>query len=454
MLVLKYLSDVSDTDRSVLLRYRVPRQAHFQELKRARFEPHNGERINGALRLIEQANDELYGMFDNVDFCSAKLGTTGRGDVLLSQLLEAFDVPVLSFTAGHSEAPGGAGEVCDALWAFVDEAVGKRDGEAVTPPDVSRLLARLVRPAAGESVYDACLGVGGSLIECSKQARLSNLAEGASLYGQEVNADALACARMNMFLHGEDNYRLEWGDCLRNPTLLNAVGDLMTFDVVVSQPPFSMREWGHENAAHDSFGRYQRGIPPRGSADFAFISHMLKSLKPNGRMAVVVSLGVLFRSGVEGQIRTHLVQEKLIDAVIALPPKLFTHTGIPTAILLLRKDREADDVLFIDASRTFEHGKIRNRLSESDLSFIEATYQARSDVPQLARMVSQAEIAQHDYNLSVARYVEHVEMEEPVNVDVLRAERLRLKSELASLEEKLEQLLSRIGYDYRGVPKP
>ncbi|WP_122864077.1 HsdM family class I SAM-dependent methyltransferase [Pseudomonas viridiflava] len=454
MLVLKYLSDVSDSDCSVRLSYRVPRQAHFEELKRARFGSHNGERINNALRLIEQANDELYGMFASVDFCSAKLGTTERADILLSRLLEAFDVPVLNFTMEHREAPGAAAEVCDALWTFVDEASGKRDGEAVTPPDVSRLLARLVCPAAGESVYDSCLGVGGSLIECGKQARLSNLEQGASLYGQEVNADALAFSRMNMVLHDEDSYRLEWGDSLRNPKLLSPFGDLMTFDIAVSQPPFSMREWGHEDAFHDSFGRYQRGIPPRGSADFAFISHMLKSLKPNGRMAVVVSLGVLFRSGAEGQIRMHLVRDKLIDAVIALPPKLFTHTGIPTAILLLRKDRKADDVLFIDASRTFEPGKIRNRLSERDLSFIDAAYQARSDVPQLARVVSQAEIAQHDYNLSVARYVEHIEMEEPVDVVVLRAERLQLECELASLEEKLEGLLARIGYDYRGVPNP
>lgn len=454
LLVLKYLSDVSDSGCSNRLSYRVPKQAHFQQLKGARSEPYNGERINNALRLLEQANDELYGMFDGIDFCSAKLGATARADILLSQLLEAFDVPVLNLNREHRQSPSTAAQVCDAFWAFMDDACGKRDGEAVTPPEVSRLLARLVRPAAGESVYDSCLGVGRSLIECGKQARLSSVGQGASLYGQEVNADTLAFSRMNMVLHGEDSYRLEWGDSLRNPTLLNQAGELMTFDIVVSQPPFSRREWGHEDATHDSFGRYLRGIPPRASADFAFISHMLRSLKPHGRMAVVVSHGVLFRSGVEGQIRMHLINDKLIDAVIALPPKLFTHTGIPTAILLLRKDRKADDVLFIDASRTFEPGKIRNRLNESDLSFIEATYQARSDVAQVARVVSQAEIAQHDYNLSVARYVEHVEMEEPVNVDVLRAERLQLECELATLEEKLEELLARIGYDYRGIPKP
>lgn len=450
LLVLKYLSDLAaePQEASGYLRYCVPREANFHSLLAASLQGQNGDRINRALRSIEGNNDELRGMFHSVDFRSSKLASADQADVLLRRLFEAFNVPALCFRADRKGASEAASSACEAFLMFAAEASGRRTGESMTPPELSQLIARLMQPKAGETICDPCCGLGLTLLECNKQARLSSAGQGGSLYGQEVLGSTWALSRMNMVLHGEPHYQLEWGDSLRNPKLLDERGQLATFDLIVSNPPFSLREWGYEEAAHDPFQRYQRGIPPRGSADFAFISHMIKTLKPEGRMAVVVSLGVLFRGGVESQIREQLIQEKLIDAVIALPPKMFAHITIPTAILVLRRGKVSDDVLFIDASRTYEPGKIRNLLGQDALSRIEDAYQARSNKPQFAKLVSHVEIAEHGYNLSVARYVEVIEEEEKVDVGELRAERLQLQSELAALETKLASLLRAIGYAY------
>lgn len=448
LLVLKYLSDLATESQDTIgdLRYRVPKEAHFHALLEVSPQGQNGDRINKALSWIEGANEELHDMFHSVDFCSSKLGSADRADVLLRRLLEAFNVPALSFRADRERASEVASRACEAFLMQAAEASGKRAGESMTPPELSQLIARLMQPMARETICDPCCGLGLTLLECNKQARISSGGEGGKLYGQEVVGSTWALSRMNMVLHGEPLYQLEWGDSLRNPKLHDGRGELATFDLVVSTPPFSLREWGYEEAAHDPFRRYQRGIPPRGSADFAFISHMVRTLKPEGRMAVVVSLGVLFRGGVERQIREQLIQEKLIDAVIALPPKMFPHTTIPTAILVLRRGKVTDDVLFIDASRTYKPGKIRNLLSQDALSQIEDAYQARSDKPQFARLVSHVEIAEHDYNLSIARYVEVLEKEEKVDISELRAERKQLQCELAALETKLASLLREIGY--------
>lgn len=192
--------------------------------------------------------------------------------------------------------------------------------------------------------------------------------------------------------------------------------------------------------------RYRRGVPPRMAGDYAFISHMVETLAPAGRMAAVVTLGVLFRTGAERQIREQLVRENLIDAVIALPTKMFAHTAIPVAILVLRKRKADDGVMFIDASQTYQHGKTQNVLRESDLSMIEDIYRQRQDVEPYARLVDPAEIAANDFNLSVARYVAAAADEELVDLDALRAERVQLKSELARLEAKLSALLEEAGH--------
>lgn len=229
--------------------------------------------------------------------------------------------------------------------------------------------------------------------------------------------------------------------------LLAADGRLRKFEIVVSGPPFSLRDWGYEGAELDIHQRYWRGVPPRAAGDYAFISHMVETLKPEtGCMAAVVSLGVLFRGAAERQIRERLIEENLIDAVIALPTKMFPHTGIPVAILVVRKDKIDDNVLFIDASRSYHHGKTQNVLGLEDLDLIEKTYCARHNVNRYARLVTRAEIVSNDSNLSVARYVDATEVEPEVDLSALRTERAQLKAELANLEANLAALLEGIGY--------
>jgi type I restriction enzyme M protein len=252
---------------------------------------------------------------------------------------------------------------------------------------------------------------------------------------------------MNMVLHGETQYQLEWGDTLRDPKLLGAGGHLRKFEIVVSSPPFSLKDWGHEGAERDAHQRYWRGVPPRMSGDYAFISHMVETLQPEtGRMAVVVTHGVLFRGAAEGQIRERLLQENLIDAVIGLPPKMFANTSIPVAILVLRKGRVDDSVLFIDASRSYQPGKIQNVLRPTDLDLIEDTYLGRRDVSQYARLVTRTEIAANDSNLNVARYVDTTEIESEIDLNALRLERARLTVELENLEAKLAALIAGGGH--------
>ena len=197
-------------------------------------------------------------------------------------------------------------------------------------------------------------------MKCGRKVREHHNSKQYALYGQEAIGSTWSLAKMNMFLHGEDNHKIEWGDTLRNPKLLDTNGQLLKFDIVTANPPFSLDKWGHDEAEHDQFGRFKRGIPPKTKGDFAFILHMIETLKAKtGRMAVIVPHGVLFRGSSEGKIRQKLIEENLLDAVIGLPEKLFYGTGIPAAILVFSKAKTDENVLFIDASRDFKSGKTK-----------------------------------------------------------------------------------------------
>ena len=252
---------------------------------------------------------------------------------------------------------------------------------------------------------------------------------------------------MNMFLHGEDNHKIEWGDTIRNPKLLDKNGDLMLFDIVTANPPFSLDKWGHDEAEHDKFSRFRRGVPPKTKGDYAFILHMIETLKPkSGRMGVVVPHGVLFRGSSEGKIRQQLIDENLLDAVIGLPEKLFYGTGIPAAILLFKKNKSDDNVMFIDASRDFKAGKNQNLLTEENIAKIVATYKAGESVDKYAYVANRNEIKENDYNLNIPRYVDTFEEEEEIDLMVVRAEREKLKAQLTELETEMAKYLEELGY--------
>lgn len=440
LLVLKYASD--RTNHAFALDADVGSLPPFEQLLNAKQLPDIGQRIDRALADLEKQHPLLQDAFHSVRFDSSLLGEPKQRQHLIADLLSCFGLREFDFRSGASAEA--AGFACETLISEAAVVAGKRGAEFFTPPEVSRLIAGILQPEARESVGDPCCGSGTLLLTCSAFARARSGGEGCQLFGQEKNGSTWALAKINMFVHEELAAQLVWGDTLKDPRLVTE-GQLQRFDVVVSSPPFNVKDWGQELAATDPYGRYRRGVPPRGTADYAFISHMVETLKPgHGRMAVVVSHGVLFRSGAELQIRRQLLEENLVDAVIALPAKLLPNTSLPIALLVLRRDKGDGQVLFIDASRQFEHGKAQNQLRDADIARIEATYAARADVEGYARLASLEDILQNDGNLSVARYVDAVKQVCQVDLEALRVERAQLRAELEGLESRFASLIGEV----------
>jgi type I restriction enzyme M protein len=466
MLFVKYLSDVwqdhweeykrEHGDHPELIRelmknerFVLPPAANFYDLYKRRHEPGNGERIDKALHAIEETNiQKLSDVFQDISFNSSKLGDEKQKNEILKALLEDFHKPDLNLRPsriGRLDIIGNAYEYLIAQFAATS---GKKAGEFYTPGEVSELIAELLAPKEGDEICDPACGSGSLLLKCANQVKNAhNGSKRFALYGQEAIGSTWALAKMNMFLHGVDNHKIEWGDTLRNPKLLDEKGRLKLFDVVAANPPFSLDKWGHEGAGDDSYGRFHRGVPPRSKGDYAFILHMVETLKPKtGRMGVVVPHGVLFRGSSEGSIRKQLIEENLLDAVIGLPEKLFFGTGIPAAILVFRQDRTDDSVLFIDASREFQSGKNQNALSNDNIHKIVKTYTARADVDKYAHLATLEEIAENDFNLNIPRYVDTFEEEEEIDLMAVRSERKQLKEKLASLEQEMDGYLKELGY--------
>ncbi|MGL5290577.1 MAG: type I restriction-modification system subunit M, partial [Vibrionaceae bacterium] len=324
---------------------------------------------------------------------------------------------------------------------------GQKAGEFYTPPEISDLIAELLDPQPGDTICDPACGSGSLLMKCGRKVVSNHGSRSYALYGQEAIGSTWSLAKMNMFLHGEDNHKIEWGDTIRSPKLLDKTGSLMLFDIVTANPPFSLDKWGHGDAENDKFARFNRGVPPKTKGDYAFILHMIETLKPNtGRMGVVVPHGVLFRGAAEGKIRQKLIDENLLDAVIGLPEKLFYGTGIPAAILIFKKKKVDDNILFIDASREFKSGKNQNQLSDEHIAKIVATYRNGDKVDKYAYLASLKEIQDNDYNLNIPRYVDTFEEEDEIDLLAVRAEREQLKAQLAELESEMENYLQELGY--------
>lgn len=465
MLFLKYISDVwkdhyeayrrEHGDHPELIaelmkteQFSLPEGASFYDLHAQRHRAGNGERIDKALHAIEEANgSKLRDVFQDISFNANKLGDEEQKNDILRHLLEDFAKPVLDLRpsrVGSLDIIGGAYEFLISRFAAT---AGKKAGEFYTPAEVSQLIARLVEPQEGDEICDPTCGSGSLLLKCAREIKSGNGKAHYALFGQEAIGSTWALARMNMFLHGETNHRIEWGDTIANPKLKTEDDQLRQFDVVVANPPFSLDKWGHGRAANDRFGRFERGIPPKTKGDYAFILHMVETLKPRtGRMAVVVPHGVLFRGSSEGQIRQKLIEENLLDAVIGLPEKLFFGTGIPAAILVFRKKKADDKVLFIDASREYIEGTNQNRLGDEQIEKIFATYDDRESVDKYATLASLDEIRENDFNLNIPRYVDTFEEEEEIDLMAVRKKREALKAELAELEAKMDGYLRELGY--------
>ncbi|OIG81554.1 type I restriction-modification system subunit M [Acinetobacter baumannii] len=469
MLFLKYISDVWQDhydnykneygDEPELIeemmkneRFVLPRESNFYTLHERRFEPGNGERIDMALHALEEANgtklkDVGKSVFQDISFNTDKLGEEKQKNTILKDLLEVFAVPELDLKPSRVGSLDVIGNGYEFLIKNFAASGGQKAGEFYTPPEVSDLIAELLDPQKGDSICDPACGSGSLLMKCGRKVVSNHNSKEYALYGQEAIGSTWSLAKMNMFLHGEDNHKIEWGDTIRNPKLLDKNGDLMLFDIVTANPPFSLDKWGYEQAENDKFDRFRRGLPPKTKGDYAFISHMIETLKPvTGRMGVVVPHGVLFRGSSEGKIREKLINENLLDAVIGLPEKLFYGTGIPAAILIFKKQKSDDSVLFIDASREFKSGKNQNNLTEENIAKIIATYHARESVDKYAYLATLQEVKDNDYNLNIPRYVDTFEEEAEIDLVAVRAEREQLKIQLAELEVQMAKYLEELGY--------
>ena len=460
MLFLKYVSDLwadkraeydrkYDGDKTRVTRalererFVVPAESEFGYLYTRRDRDNVGELINIALDKIEDANrTKLENVFRNIDFNSEPhLGETKDRNRRLKLLLEDFNSEKLDLRPSRIGSQDVIGNAYEYLIGKFASGAGKKGGEFYTPPGVARLLAKLLAPKPSETICDPACGSGSLLIRVAREVGSENF----SLAGQEVNGGTWALCRMNMFLHGIDGARIEWGDSLNNPKLVKD-DRLMKFDVVVANPPFSLDKWGAENAAGDRFRRFWRGTPPKSKADYAFISHMLETANEDGgRVGVIVPHGVLFRGGAEGKIRQRIVEENLLDAVVGLPANLFFGTGIPAVILLFRRGRRHTDVLFIDASGEYDDGKKQNRLRDQDSERIAATYQGFADVEKYAHRATIEELRENEFNLNISRYVDTFEKEGEIDLGDVQTEIARIESELAGTRREIAELLSELG---------
>jgi type I restriction enzyme M protein len=449
----KYNGDQARTDRALKMeRFQVPEHCSFDDLYENRNEGNIGERINIALADLEEANREKLssedgsGIFRNIDFNSSNLGDVKDKNTRLKNLLT--DFVALDLSPSHLEREDVIGNAYEYLIANFAGDAGKKAGEFFTPSEVSTLLAKLTKSKSGARICDPTCGSGSLLIKAGREVGNNNF----SLYGQEANGSTWALAVMNMFLHGFDNATIRWGDTIRNPKLKE--GDqLMKFDTVVANPPFSLDKWGADIAVGDSYNRFWRGVPSKSKGDWAFISHMIETLNETGKAGVVVPHGVLFRGSSEGKIRQQTIDENILEAVIGLPSNLFFGTGIPAAILVFNKGKAKNtDVLFIDASKHFESGKNQNKLRDLDINKIVATYEdfnsgkLKSGVAEdkYSYVATLEQIIENDYNLNIPRYVDTFEEEAAIDIKAVQVEIKRLETELLEVQQQMNKYLEEL----------
>ena len=407
-----------------------------------------GETLNKACAALEEQNPALEGVLAGIDYNDErKLGDARNRDTVLARLVQHFSqVSLRNDRMAEPDLLGRAYEYL--IEQFADDA-GKKGGEFYTPRMVVRLIVELLAPTEQMRICDPTAGSGGMLIECAHHIeRKGGNPRDLTLHGQEKNLGTWAICKMNMLLHGLPDARIEKGDTIRDPKLVDE-GELLLYDRVIANPPFSLDEWGRDVAENDGYGRFRFGVPPNTKGDLAFVQHMVAVLNGAGRLGVVMPHGVLFRGSVEGKIRQGLLEEDVFEAAIGLPSNLFYGTGIPASILLLNRNKpeaRKGKVLFIDASREFEEGSNQNRLRDEDIEQISRTFHAYADVEKFARVVPLAEVEKNNWNLNISRYVDTSEAEE--RTDVAEAvRRLReLERERAAAEATMNRYLAELGY--------
>ena len=455
LLFLKRLSDVFDEERDGLkiedhvdlndpdnYTFDVPEKAHWSYLKT--LTQNLGEAINKADEALEEANPEtLEGVLSAVDFNDKDR----LPDVTLSALIAHFSkIPLANKDLENPDILGDAYEYLIAQ--FADDA-GKKGGEFYTPKEVVTLLVEILNPHEKMRICDPACGSGGMLVQSVYHLRESGQdTRNISIFGQERNIGTWAICKMNMLLHGLSSVRLEKGDTLRNPKIIGEHGRLMEFDIVIANPPFSLKNWGYEEAQHDPYRRFRFGIPPKGYGDYAFVQHMIATLNPKGRVGVVLPHGVLFRGGAEGKIRKGILEEDLLEAVVGLPSNLFFGASIPACLFIVNKNKPTErkgKVFFLYGANDYLEGKNQNKLRKEDIEKIVNAYREYRSIEKYCRPVSLDEIRTNDHNLNITRYIDITEEEEPIDVQDIINQLKALKRERSDVEEKMNRFLEKLG---------
>jgi type I restriction enzyme M protein len=426
------------------------------------------EALNKAVASIENANPELEKIFVDTDWNDREL------------LSLIFQFSKLNLKNSNLPEPDLLGQAWKLFIEKLPESVGQRGafatpsspvdqrGAFATPSSLVELLVRLLEPQHGLRICDPTCGLAGILVEWANQIKQQGGDPNSDpnkvvLYGQEVNLESWAIAKINLLLNNLYNFDIRLGDTLRDPQLVEG-NKLMLFDRIIASPPFNVM-WGDEIGKIDKYNRFPYGIPPKNSGDFAFIQHILATLNDTGKAAVVVPPGVLFRGGgvvvrpgvlfrrgTEGEIREKLITADLIEAVIGLPPNLLYGTGIPIVILIFNRkkpEKHKGKILFIDASREYQKGKGRNYLGEQDIAQIVSVYQAFQDLVSLedqkgyAKVVSFEELTNNDYNLNIHRYMETPKLEVDIPAEITKLR--ELEAERAEAESEMNECLRALG---------
>lgn len=458
LLFLKRISDVYEEEAEKIMQktgdkklayddpdyhdFSIPKKAQWDHLKSLTHDI--GSAINKANDALEEENPEsLEGVLSAVDFNDKDR----LPDHILSQLINHFSKIRLRNT--DLEKPDILGDAYEYLIAQFASSAGKKGGEFYTPKEVVELLVDILDPTEKMRICDPACGSGGMLIQSvyhlkNKKQNPKNI----SLYGQEINVGTWAICKMNLLLHGLQNAQIKRCDTLRDPQLL-IKGQLMKFDVVIANPPFSLKNWGYEQAQNDSYKRFRFGVPPKGYADYAFVQHMIATVSPTGKVGVVLPHGALFRGGAEGRIRKGIIEEDFLEAVIGLPPKLFYGTGIPACLFIINKDKPKQrkgKVFFAYGANDYLEGKKQNKLRRQDIDKIVDAFREYKTVQKYCGPVTLDEIRENEYNLNITRYIDITEEEEKIDIQKAINELNELKKEYSKIEDKVFNYLKELNY--------
>lgn len=409
LLFVRYVSDKAQFDKSIT----IPAGSSFEDFKTFKNKTDIGEKMNTAVRALAKANT-LDGVFDNTDFNDE--GKLGKGKDLvdtLTKLIGIFENPNLNFANNRADGDDILGDAYEYLMMKFSIESGKSKGQFYTPAEVSRIMAKVVgvenASSNKETIYDPTCGSGSLLL---KAVELANTTRGVNLtvYGQEFVTETAALARMNMWLHGATTAEIVNGNTMASPGFLDRSGNLKTFNYCLANPPFSDKKWRNNlgKPSADLYKRFIFGTPPDKNGDYAFLQHLVASIKEDGAGAIILPHGVLFRGNAEETIRTNLINTGIIKAVIGLPANLFYGTSIPACIIVLdNKNKVAKrDIFMIDASKGFIKDGNKNRLREQDIHAIIDAFDNFSNINKFSRLVPYSEIEKNDFNLNISRYID------------------------------------------------